>query len=380
MRTATIQPGKQASRFSFRPLLVGFYTLVLCCAGVLISDDAQARVDGGDQVVKLHLPVNLEGRQTLRLNRLVDEYYDIDLDNYVLREVVLETDGANDRRDAFASLQVGRYRTGRVGLHNNLTSLEAPVVHSSQWRLQLGSGVRAHGILLVLSERNYNDYRTHPHQGASLGLGWFIGDRDYYFHDRYARPSFFNRYHRDHLGHYRGTWHGNYRLRYRNNLARRQWLLEQQRLEQRQRRALKRERNRERQRDEHRDRARDRDVDQRQWRGNERQAHQRQQRPDRTRQQRVTTARANRDIPRAQPRVRSNRDTPRTQPRVRSNRDQRPRSSEPRRAATRTAAPRRPDRSARAKVERPRSARPQQRRSRAAGGGANNNRSKRVRM
>lgn len=343
MRTATNIHTKQPDRGSYRQWLIGFYTLVLCCAGVLISDDAQARVDGSDPVVKLHLPVNLEGRQTVRLNRLVDEFYDIDLDDYVLREVVLETDGANDRRNAFASLQVGRYRTGRVGLHNNLTSLEAPVVHSSQWRLQLGSGARAHGILLVLSERSYTDYRTHPHQGASLGLGWFQGDRDYYFYDRYARPGFFNRFHRDHPGHYRGTWHGDYRLRYRNSLSRNQWLRQQQRIELRQRRAL-RERNRQRDESRARDEHRERDAVPRQWRGTERQARQRQQRPDRVRQQRVSTDRARRDVPRAERRVRS------------SNRDQRPRA------------------------ERPRTARPQQRQRRSESGAIRQSQSKRVRM
>lgn len=360
MGAATVFPSTISApkRFRLGANALGIFCATIACwAAVFSSQFAHARVDSdptrSNEIVKLHLPVNIEGRQTIRLQRLVDEYYDIDLDEYVLREVVLETDGATDRADAYARLQVGRYRTGRIRISDNLTSLEAPGVHHDRWRLQLGSGVRAHGILLVLSERSYREFRTHSHAGISHGLVWYGTSRDYYHLNRFARPHFYNRYHHDLHGYYRGVWYDDYRRGYRDGLGQRHRLLRQRRAEERYRRSLQREREMRQDRPKHeRPRERhEREPEHRQWRGSERRAavqrarqsrpdraqRTRQARPDRVQQRRVTVERPQR-AERAQRPQRAERAQQATRaqqaaPRIRSSR------SQPRRSVNR------PDRS-----------------------------------
>ena len=44
-----------------------------------------------NQLLRLHLPVHLEGKQTLRLDRLIAQHYELDLSDYLLRAVVIES-------------------------------------------------------------------------------------------------------------------------------------------------------------------------------------------------------------------------------------------------------------------------------------------------
>ncbi len=180
-------------------------------------------------LLRLHLPVHFEGDQTIRLDRLVTEHYDLDLDHYLLRGVVIESDGYRNRQHAHARLKVGRYKTARVFIDAGQTAIDAPAYRHNQWQLQLGSGARVHGLLLILEEQRYSSYRTHPNAGAALSLGWYLGNRnyrypDFYYRDRYHYGPLANRYdpfYRSRYRHYR--YQQQHRIdRHRAKLERRQ--------------------------------------------------------------------------------------------------------------------------------------------------------------
>lgn len=249
--------------YATRTSASGALSAVLILLLSLASAVAAAGYEGDARLLRLHLPVHLEGNQTVRLDRLVEDHYDIDLRNYLLRGIVIESDGYTDRRDAYARLQVGRYKTGRVYLDGGQTAIDAPAYRNTHWQLRLGSGARAHGLLLVLEEARYTSYRTRPHAGTTLGLGWYLGAYsyrypDFYHRDRYRYGSL-SRYYSPYYDPYYYRNHRDRRFRYRDD---------HRRYDRDHRRKRDGDRRHKRDRDHASERHRDRDShpEHRQWR------------------------------------------------------------------------------------------------------------------
>ncbi|MEM1232001.1 MAG: hypothetical protein AAGI15_15770, partial [Pseudomonadota bacterium] len=101
-------------------------------------------------VVEVHLPVALEPGAQVRLDQLLDEHYELPLDEYLLYEVIVEADVERRSRRAYAEVTVGRTRLGRTPLRDHATVLEVPAILSTRWQLKLGPAGRAHGLRLRL--------------------------------------------------------------------------------------------------------------------------------------------------------------------------------------------------------------------------------------
>ncbi|MGI9326803.1 MAG: hypothetical protein ACR2PZ_16405 [Pseudomonadales bacterium] len=212
-----------APRNRYSRLLLGAALLGLLLSGNVALANTY---DTADRLLRLHLPVHIEGDQVVLLDQLILEHYDLDLSSYLLRGVVIESDGYLDQQHSYAQLQVGGYQSARVFVEGGQTAIDAPAYSDSQWQLQLGSGVRIHGLLLVLEERRYSTYRTRPHIASTLGLGWYLSSHayrypDYYYRDRYHYGSLANRRHRFHNPyynryHYRIQRHSEKYRRHRN--------------------------------------------------------------------------------------------------------------------------------------------------------------------
>lgn len=178
------------------PLLGAALLSLLLSSSIALANTYET----GDRLLRLHLPVHFEGDQVVLLDQLILEHYDLDLSGYLLRGVVIESDGYRDAQHSYARLQIGGYESARVFIEGGQTAIDAPAYSDSQWQLQLGSGVRIHGLLLVLEERRYSTYRTRPHGASTLGLGWYLSSHayrypDYYYRDRYHYGALANRYH-----------------------------------------------------------------------------------------------------------------------------------------------------------------------------------------
>ncbi len=107
-------------------------------------------------VLRLDVPVHVRGSQRVKLRRLLNRYYDIDLNDFRLRKVVINHHG---RRHASASLRTGPVSTPQRFLNHGRTHIFAPA-NQGRWVLNFHNA-RVNNIRVVLEPR-YR-YVAHPH-------------------------------------------------------------------------------------------------------------------------------------------------------------------------------------------------------------------------
>lgn len=110
--------------------------------------------------IKLDLPVRLRGSDRIKLRRLANYHYGIDLDNYRLVRVVVN--GHGRRHHGTAQLRVGRYHTQAKYLDGR-TAFKAPDARRhAPWVLGIDRA-RVNNIRLVLEPRNRYAYKHRRH-------------------------------------------------------------------------------------------------------------------------------------------------------------------------------------------------------------------------
>lgn len=122
--------------------------------------------------LRLDIPVHVEGKRYIKLKRLIGRYYNINLDHYNLKKVVLK----NHNHYGRANLRVGHYQTSPLALHAGRNHISAPARDSyGKWTLAL-RGVYTDNLRVVL-EPKYSQarYRGHKRDRRHHGYdrGWY---------------------------------------------------------------------------------------------------------------------------------------------------------------------------------------------------------------
>ena len=109
--------------------------------------------------IRLDVPVNWRGDGRLKLKRLAQRYHGIDLDQYRLVRVVLDSHG---RRHGVARLRVGQYQSDLVYLNRGRSVIHAPQTRgSARWVLKLDNA-KISNVRLVLEPRKRRHF-VHNH-------------------------------------------------------------------------------------------------------------------------------------------------------------------------------------------------------------------------
>ena len=138
------------------------------------------------EVLRLDIPVYLDGSDKLKLRRLINRHYNISTRNYDLKKVVIHNPYSKGR----VRLGVGGYSTGRVYLDRGKNHIVAPVQSSNgYWTLRL-KNVYTDYIRVVLTPKNY-----YAHQGRARhhNNSWDYSDYGQDYRHKGHRP-----YKRDH--------------------------------------------------------------------------------------------------------------------------------------------------------------------------------------
>ena len=117
------------------------------------------------EVLRLDLPVHVRGKGKIRLGRLINRHYNINLEHYNLRKVVVH----NHSRYGRANLMVGGYHTSRIALHPGRNHIQAPVRDSrGHWKLALRDVYTDH-IRVVLEPKYKQRHKRHYSLGEHKG-------------------------------------------------------------------------------------------------------------------------------------------------------------------------------------------------------------------
>lgn len=138
------------------------------------QDIYNRHVDRGysQQRIRLDIPVRVRGDGRLPLKRLLNQHYDIDLQDYRLVKVVVNN---KNRYAAGAGLRVGNYRTGYVPLDRGRNHIRAPrQANWGRWVLNLDN-VKTNNVRVVLAPRYQHAYKRRVQRDdwwAHLAVKW----------------------------------------------------------------------------------------------------------------------------------------------------------------------------------------------------------------
>ena len=127
-------------------------------------------------VIRVHIPVHVHGPERLSLGRMIYRQQRIDLDNYVLRAVVVQGSHGHTR------LTVGRYSSPTVHLNHNKVRLAAPSRYGDHWRLYLSRDTEVTAITAILEPRQRHGHHAFTNPGFDLGWLW---RNNHYNHHEY---------------------------------------------------------------------------------------------------------------------------------------------------------------------------------------------------
>ena len=139
-------------------------TALAICA---ILGSAPASADHREPI-RLHVPVQQHGAETIELRKLAWRYRHLDLDGYQLHSVVLRNGPFSH---GYASLVVDGQRSSRVRLtRHEHVRIAAPGHGHHNWRLHLGPGSQVRMVTLVLEPRRpvIASYRSVPYRPQRL--------------------------------------------------------------------------------------------------------------------------------------------------------------------------------------------------------------------
>lgn len=148
MRPPKRSPGSRRNRLA---LHAGMLPLVLSLCAVSAAARAS---DAPATALELHLPVTVAAGSTVRVDQILDEHYDLLLDDYLLAQLWVEADAPKRSRRSYAALTVGGRQLPRVPFSDHQTRIDVPLIRSTRWQLRLGPGQAAHGLRLVLLPRD----------------------------------------------------------------------------------------------------------------------------------------------------------------------------------------------------------------------------------
>ena len=101
------------------------------------------------EILRLNVPVHVRGNERVHLRRAISRHYDINLDQYRLKNVVVHSSG---RRQAAAKLNVG-YKTGDVHyLARGKNHIRAPRDTNGRWVLGF-KDARVDNVRVVLEPK-----------------------------------------------------------------------------------------------------------------------------------------------------------------------------------------------------------------------------------
>jgi hypothetical protein len=144
---------------------LGLAATALAIGAILGSAPASA---DHREPIRLHVPVQQHGAETIELRKLAWRYRQLDLDDYRLHSVVLRN-GPFSR--GYASLYVDGQRSDRVRLtRHEHVRIAAPDYGRHDWRLRLGPGSQVRMVTLVLEPRRpaIASYRSVPYRPLRL--------------------------------------------------------------------------------------------------------------------------------------------------------------------------------------------------------------------
>lgn len=124
-------------------------------------------------VVRLDLPVHVRGDGRVRLRRLINRHYRINLDHYRLRKVVVDNHG---RRHSMGRLRVGKNVSHPQQLYKGRNVLKVPNQGFGKWVLRLDNA-RVNNIRVVLEPRQQWAHQRSPRRAHHPGYndrrrGW----------------------------------------------------------------------------------------------------------------------------------------------------------------------------------------------------------------
>ena len=146
--------------------------LVVVALGVVLfsgSVFAEYRSDNHG-VIRVHIPVHVHGAKRLPIARMIVRQRRMNLDNYVLRAVVVQGSHGHTR------LTVGRYSSPTVHLNHNKVRIDAPARYGDHWRLHVGPDTEVTAVTAILEPRTLHAHRGYTQPG--FDLGWLRGRRD----------------------------------------------------------------------------------------------------------------------------------------------------------------------------------------------------------
>ncbi len=159
----------------------------LFALGVALISGSVFAADRTDSygVIRVHIPVHVHGPERLSLGRMIYRQQRIDLDNYVLRAVVVQGTHGHTR------LTVGRYSSPTVHLNHNKVRLAAPSRYGDHWRLHVGRDTEVTAITAILEPRQHHAHHAYTHPGFDLGWLW---RNDHSNHRDNAKQNFHDLY------------------------------------------------------------------------------------------------------------------------------------------------------------------------------------------
>ena len=127
-------------------------------------------------VIRVHIPVHVHGPKRLSLGRMIYRQQRVDLDNYVLRGVVVQGSHGHTR------LTVGRYSSPTVHLNHNKVRIAAPSRYGDHWRLHVSRDAEVTAITAILEPRHRRAHHAYTNPGFDLGWLW---RNNHYNHHEY---------------------------------------------------------------------------------------------------------------------------------------------------------------------------------------------------
>ena len=121
----------------------------------------------GKRKIRLDIPVDWYGDGRLKLKRLARYHHGIDLDNYRLVRVVLDS---HNRRHGAARLRVGQHLSDLVYLGYGRSVIHAPRTRGNgRWVLKLDDAAVSNVRLVLEPRRGHRQHDKHNHRYSDAG-------------------------------------------------------------------------------------------------------------------------------------------------------------------------------------------------------------------